>query len=390
MDPIRNPYAPGAGRVPAALAGREEELDAWRVALARVEAGRDAQSLVVHGLRGVGKTVLLARFAREARARGWLVAEVEARSGRALAALVAEGFHDPLAELARPGVGARVRRALKTALSFRATYDATGTWSFGLELDDDPGGDANTGVFERDLGRFLRDLAGAAVEREVGVAVLVDEAQDLSADELVALCSVIHQANQGGERLVTALAGLPSLPRRLAEAKSYSERLFDYREVGPLRPGAAAAALSEPAWAERVDWDAAALDHVLGAAQGYAYFLQQYGQETWNVAAGPRITLSDARRGVAAGQATLDGGFYRVRWERATPTEKEFMRAMSVDAAGSLMAEVAQRLERPVRSLSASRATLLGKGLIQSPEYGVVAFPVPGMAEFIRRQPKEG
>ena len=391
MDPVRNPYAPGAGRPPAALAGREAELDAWRVGLARIEAGRGAQSLVLHGLRGVGKTVLLARFAATARGRGWLVAEVEARSGAPLPRLLAEAFHDPLAELVRPGVGARVRKALKTALSFRATYDTTGSWTFGLELDDEEdGGGADSGVFERDLGRLLRDLAEAAQERDAGVAVLVDEAQDLSADELVAMCSVIHRANRNGERLLVALAGLPSLSRKLSEAKSYSERLFDHRAVGPLRPGAAAAALTEASWAQHVDWEDAAVQYVLDAAEGYPYFLQQYGQETWNIAAGPRITLADARRGVAAGQATLDAGFYRVRWERATPTERLFTRAMAVDDAPSLMTDVAERMGRSVQSLGTVRATALGKGLIHSPEYGVVAFPVPGMAQFIRRQPADG
>lgn len=219
MDPVSNPYAPGAGRPPAALVGREAQLTAWDVALRRVQAGRDAQSMVLYGLRGVGKTVLLSRFARLAHERGWIVAQVEGRTGASLRDGVGEAFHADLVDLARPGVGKRVLKALRTALSFKASYDVTGTWTFGVDLDNADGGGADTGVFESDLGKLLRDLSGAAEDRGVGVAVLVDEAQDLPLNELVALCSIIHAANQHQDRLVLALAGLPSLPRKLAEAK---------------------------------------------------------------------------------------------------------------------------------------------------------------------------
>ncbi len=260
MDPVRNPYAPGAGRAPAALVGRQEQLDSWDVALRRIEAGRDAQSVVLYGLRGVGKTVLLTRFAATARDRSWLVAQVEAKSGATIRDAIGEAFHDNLVDLARPGVGHRVLKALKTALSFKASYDSTGKWSFGLDLDSAAGGGADTGGFESDLGKLLRDLSAAAEEKGVGVAVLVDEAQDLARDELIALCSIVHAANQRGDRLVVALAGLPSLPRKLAEAKSYAERLFDFHPVGALDAAAAAAALAEPAQAERVTWAEDALE----------------------------------------------------------------------------------------------------------------------------------
>jgi hypothetical protein len=390
MDPVLNPYAPGAGRPPAALVGRTEPLAAWDVGLRRVEAGRDAQSLVLYGLRGVGKTVLLNRFARVARRRSWLVTQVEARAGQTMRAMVGEGFHDNLVDLARPGVGARVLKALRTALSFKASYDSTGRWSFGLDLDGAPGGGADTGAFESDLGKLLRDLAGAAEEQGVGVAVLVDEAQDLPTEELVGLCAIVHSANQRGDRLVVALAGLPSLPRRLAEAKSYAERLFRFHRVAQLEPPAAAEAVVEPARREGVRWQDAAVDLVVAESGGYPYFLQQFGQETWNAATGPVVSLPDARVGVAMGRLALDGGFFRARWDRATPAEKEYLRAMAVDGDdGSATGEVAARLGKRITSLGPTRANLISKGLIYSPDHGVVAYTVPAMAAFVRRQDLE-
>lgn len=356
----------------------------------RIEAGRDAQSLVLYGLRGVGKTVLLARFAHQARERSWLVAQVEAKSGRTIRAMIGEAFHDNLVDLARPGVGVRVLKALRTALSFKASYDSSGTWSFGLDLQDAPGGGADTGAFESDLGKLLRDLAGAAEDQKVGVAVLVDEAQDLPADELVALCEIVHAANQRGDRLVVALAGLPSLPRRLAEAKSYSERLYQFHRVEELDHPAAMAALVGPAGPLGVLWEEAALELAVEASQGYPYFLQQFGQDTWNAADGPAITASDARVGVARGQHALDAGFFRVRWDRATTAEKAYLRAMAVDGdAGSGSGEVAARLGKKITSLGPTRANLISKGLIYSPDHGIVAYTVPAMAQFVRRQVDE-
>lgn len=387
MDPVANPYAPGAGRPPAALVGRDPQLLDWATAIQRIERGRDAQSLVLYGLRGVGKTVLLSRFARMARDQSWIVAQVEARTGKSMRELVGEALHDDLVDLARPGVGVRVLKALKTALSFKASYDSQGVWSFGLDLNDAPGGGADSGTFESDLGKLLRDLSAAAQERGVGVAVLIDEAQDLAPDELVALCAVVHGANQRQDRLVVALAGLPSLPRRLAEAKSYSERLFTFHAIGALPEAEAARALTSPAKEEGVAWSTEAIDHVVRSAGGYPYFLQQYGQDTWNAAPQTPLMLADARVGVATGQLSLDGGFFRTRWDRATAAEKTYLRAMAVDGdLGSSTSEVAVRLGRPLTSLGPVRANLINKGLIYSPDHGLVAFTVPSMAAFVLRQ----
>lgn len=389
MDPVANPYSPGAGRPPAALVGRDAQLSAWRVGLERVEKGRTAQPMAMYGLRGVGKTVLLGEFARRARERSWIVAQVEAGAGKSLREALGESLHGPLTDLARPSAGRRLLRGLKTALSFKASYDTSGTWNFGVDLADVGGGGADTGILETDLLKLLHDVSAAAAEENTGLAVLVDEAQDLGMDELTALCATAHTAGQEGWHILFALAGLPSLPRILGEGKSYAERLFDFHPIQHLDDALAARVLTEPAHAEHVAWEHAAVEHLVRDAGGYPYFLQQLGQETWNGAAGPHtITVTDARVGAARGRAALDAGFFRVRWDRATRAEQRYLRAMTDDGdRGSGSGDVASRLRRKVTSLGPVRANLIAKGLIYAPEHGIVAFTVPGMADFISRQP---
>jgi hypothetical protein len=390
VDAVANPYSPGAGRRPTALVGRESQQDAWDVALRRTEAGRGARPLVLYGLRGVGKTVLLTDLAARARHREWITAKFEAGSGKALRPSLGEALHDPLADLARPGVGRRVLRALKTALSFKASYDTSGTWNFGLDLSEQPSGGADTGSLETDVTKVLRDVAAAAGEEGVGLALLVDEAQDLSVEELTALCSAIHLAGQEDWPLVVALAGLPSLPRILAEAESYAERLFEFEHIRELDDERARSAIVEPARAEGVDWEPEALALVVHETSGYPYFLQQLGQDTWNLADRTPITLSDARAGTERGRAALDTGFFRARWDRATRAEQRYLRAMARDGdVGSQSGAVAERLGRKVTALGPVRASLIGKGLVYAPEHGIVAFTVPGMAAFVLRQPED-
>lgn len=391
MDPVLNPYSPGAGRPPAALVGRDAPLRVWDVATDRVERGRSVQPVVLYGLRGVGKTVLLAEFTRRAANRGWIVAQVEAGAGKSLREALGEALHGPLSDLVRPSAGRRLLRSLKTAVSFKASYDLGGTWNFGLDLSEVAGGGADTGVLETDLAKLIHDLAEAAAEEHIGLALLIDEAQDLTAEELAAVCAIAHTASQNNWRAVFALAGLPSLPRVLAEAKSYSERLFAYASIEQLPDPAAGRALSEPAATEQVSWDPEALLHLVAQAAGYPYFLQQFGQDTWNHAPGPgRITLADAKLGAAYGRSALDAGFFRARWDRATRGEQRYLRAMADDGdLGSGSRDVATRLGRQITSLGPVRANLIAKGLIYAPEHGVVAFTVPGMAEFITRQPQQ-
>jgi hypothetical protein len=386
MDPVRNPYSPGAGRKPAALVGRDDALGAWETSLQRAQIGRTDQPVVLYGLRGVGKTVLLSEFRRNAAKRDWIVAQVEAGAGKPLRELLGEALYAPLADLARPGAGKRLLKSLKTALSFKASYDATGTWTFGVDLAEAAGGGAATGILDTDLKKLINDLADAAEEEDVGLAILVDEAQDLSSEELTTLCTVAHAAAQDNWRVLFAFAGLPSLPRILAEAKSYAER-FRYLRIQQLAPDVAADALTIPAEHEDAQWDPGALKVVVDASGRYPYFLQQFGQETWSVAGGPIIAKHDAELGVARGTNDLDTGFFRVRWDRATRAEQSYLRAMASDGdEGSSSSEVATRLSRKLTSLGPTRASLISKGLIYAPEHGVVAFTVPGMAAFIGRQ----
>lgn len=389
MDPVRNPYSPGAGRSPAALVGRDTELSDWDVAVARAEGDRSVQPFVLYGLRGVGKTVLLRAFRLRAADRGWIVAQIEAGAGKSLRAALADALHAPLTDLARPSAGRRLLRALKTALSFRAAIDQVGSWSFGLDLTESTGGGADTGSLETDLSKLVRDLVEAAREEDIGLAILVDEAQDLTTEELTAICATAHLAGQEDWRCVFALAGLPSLPRELAEAKSYAERLFRFVRVGQLHADLARDALVEPALAEEVAWDDEAVEIIVREARGYPYFLQQFGQETWNETEQQPIKVADARVGIARGRAALDDGFFRARWDRATRAEQRYLRAMAIDGeTGATSGSVASRLGKQASSFGPARANLIAKGLVYAPEHGVVAFTVPGMAEFIRRQPE--
>ena len=352
-----------------------------------MEIGRSNQPFVLYGLRGVGKTVLLSDFRREAQSQDWIVTQVEAGAGKSLRESLGEALHAPLADLARPTAGRRLVKALKTALSFKASYDSTGAWNFGLDLSESVGGGADTGVLETDLRKLIQDLAAAAEEEGVGLAVLIDEAQDLSPAELVAICAIAHAASQDNWRVLFALAGLPSLPRVLAEAKSYAER-FNYEKIEELRGPAAAEALAKPAAEDGVNWEQEAIELIVNESAGYPYFLQQFGQDTWNEATGVTITYSDARVGAATGRAALDSGFFRARWDRGARAEQAYMRAMAEDGDnGSSSGEIATRLGRTAASFGPTRANLISKGLIYAPEHGIVAFTVPEMAAFILRQP---
>lgn len=300
--------------------------------------------------------------------------------------LLGEALYEPLSELARPNAGRRILKALRTALSFKASYDSSGAWTFGLDLTSVPGGGADTGILDTDLKKLVHDLADAAEEDGIGVAILIDEAQELEEEELATLCTIAHAAAQDEWRALFAFAGLPSLPRILAEARSYAER-FQYLKIQQLDAAIVAEALTIPAAQEDAEWDEGAIGVVVEASGRYPYFLQQFGQETWNVARGPRIAKHEAQLGVANGNNQLDNGFYRARWDRATRAEQAYLRAMARDGDdGSSSGEIASRLNRGPRSLGPTRASLIAKGLIYAPEHGVVAFTVPGMAAFIGRQ----
>lgn len=384
MDPRLNPYSPGAGLRPAALTGRDAEIDAFGVTLHRARRGRTAPSMVLHGLRGVGKTVLLNELANIARKDGWVVAAIEADHSGArtpfrqqVTSALTEGLRR---EAGGSGAGERMRKALATLSSFSLTVLGTG-----VKIDKHERG--GTDSLQADFTDLVIDLAEGARDIDAGVAVFIDEMQHLEKDELAAICQACHAANQQNLPFVLVGAGLPNLPRVLADAVSYAERLFDYRVIGRLTDLDASAALVRPAQDEGVDWTHEAIDAVIIASSGYPYFIQQFGQTTWDAASVSPITLDDVELGVKFGREKLDNGFFRARWDRATPAEREFMSAMAADGDGpSESGTVAKRLRKAISSLGPARANLIAKGLVWAPEHGQIAFSVPGMADFIQRE----
>lgn len=386
MDDTLNPYSPGAGRRPVALVGRDEQLDEWLVNIKRVELERDARPMALYGLRGVGKTVLLRDFYRTAEERDWIVAMIEVKASRPFAAELIEELYPALQELAAEKRTKRVMRALRSALSLKATVDHTGTWTFGIDLGKTPV--EGSGSLTVDLSTFLKNLSRAAAEQGKGVALLIDEAQDLSNDELEAICATAHLAGQEQWPFLLALAGLPGLPAALAEAKSYAERLFKFHHINQLNDDEARRVIVDPAAENDVEWHPDGVNRIVDATHGYPYFLQEYGDQTWKNAARSPITDDDARVGCQGGLRALDTGFFRARWDRATPKEKEYLRAMAIDGSvPSASGAVAKRLDRKGSSLGPARASLIRKGLIYQPEHGQIAFTVPLMHEFIGRQP---
>jgi hypothetical protein len=390
MDARSNPYSPGAGVRPAELAGRDQEIESFAVLRHRAANGRSAQSIIFSGLRGVGKTVLLRELHASAEEDGWITAIVEAdqSSGRSpFRSQVASALN---ASLRRANgsrrAGSRLKAALRTFRSFSLTASPDGSLSIGIDLEPQPGR-ADTGSMPTDLSDLAIDLGDAARELGVGAALFVDEMQHLTEDDLAAICQACHLATQRNLPFFVIGAGLPNLPGALAEAKSYAERLFLFTRIDRLDPAAARLALTRPASDEGVDWADAAAQQVLDAADGYPYFIQQFGKTTWDAAIASPIATVDAQQGIRTGKALLDQGFFRARWDRATPSEREYLRAMSSDGDGpSSTGEIAQRLGKKPTSLGPARANLIAKGLVYAPEHGQIAFTVPGMADFIARE----
>lgn len=361
--------------------------------MARAAHGRVTQSLVLTGLRGVGKTVLLNDLANRARGRDWVVAQVEARPrgetrGTSFRSMVARSLNQSLRQVTGAwGLRDRLRSALGTFKAFSIKTDPSGGLALGIEVDP-RNGRADTGSLELDLSELALDLAESAAELGTGVVVLIDEMQDLDTMELSAICTAVHEAGQRSAPFYVVGAGLPSLPGILAEARSYAERLFEYRRVGPLQPDAASVAVTRPAESQDAGWAPAAVDVIVAASSGYPYFLQEFAKASWNYAPGPVIDANDARLGVEAGRQKLDSGFYASRWKRATPGERDYLRAMAEDGDGpSSSGEIARRLGKSsVQQVGPTRANLIHKGLVYAPEHGLIAYTVPGMADFIDRQ----
>jgi hypothetical protein len=392
MDPLRNPYQPGAGVRPPELAGRDEDLALVDVALQRCELGYAERGAIWHGLRGVGKTVLLNEATSRARSRRWLVSKAEATSDRGS---LLPGLNRSLYQGLRAALGAhepgRLRRLLGVFKSFSLTVDPSGSYTFGIDVDPTRGR-ADSGDTVTDLTDLLRELGTTARELGVGTLLVVDELQDAPGVELAALNRAVHDAGQGDEPLPILLmgAGLPSLPGILADATSYAERLYHYRTVGPLVPAAATLALTRPAGALGVAWNEDALAEVFNTTKGYPYFVQTAGRSVWNLAKGSPIDAEDATAGLAAAREEIDVGLYLSRWSRATFAQRRMMRTLADhgDGAQVSVSDLARAMGlKRSTDLSVSRDQLIKKGLLYPPDRGLLAFTVPGMADYIVRQP---
>lgn len=385
MNEVTNPYSPGAGRRPPELAGRDKDLTAFDTLLARLESGRGERGVVLTGLRGVGKTVLLNECRDRAQLRGWVVAKVEAAADRPFAVAMSQALRASLRSATGRHDSGALRRALAAFKRFSLGISPDGSLSLGIDVDPAPG--RPTGDLEVDLTELVCELGGTATDLSIGVLLCVDEMQDLPNDDLAAICGASHEASQRDLPVAVVGAGLPSLPAVLTEAKTYAERLFTYRRVGALVDVDAASALTVPAAREQVFWSEEAVEVTVEAAAGYPYFLQVYGADIWNHAPGSPITVADARTGVAIAQRDLDTGLYGSRWDRATPGERRYLMTLSQVGGdrGAASGHVADALGRRQRDLSQVRDQLIRKGLLYAPERGRVAFTVPGMAAFILR-----
>ena len=389
MDPVRNPYAPGAGQRPPELAGRDRELDAFDVVLERVSKGRPERSLVLVGLRGVGKTVLLNALRSAAITRLWGTGKIEARPGQSFRGPLSSALHLAVRELApRHRDPERVEQFLATLKAF-ALKSGNGRWHPGIDVLPSKGR-ADTGDLEIDLVELFADAASIARDVGTGIALFLDEMQDLPISDIDALCAACHELSQTSAPLVVVGAGLPHLPAALSASKSYSERLFRYARIDRLERSEADRALTAPAKEEGADFTEEALDALYAATDGYPYFVQAYGKTVWDTAPASPIGAEDVRVAIPDAEEELAVGFFGSRYDRATPAEREYMRAMAdvSDAdAPVLTSAVAAALGRKPASLSPARDSLIKKGLIYSAERGTIAFTVPHFGRFLRRQP---
>ena len=393
MDPIRNPYAPGAGQRPPELAGRDRELQQFEVTLERVAAGRPERSMVLSGLRGVGKTVLLNALRGQAVRRAWGTGKIEARHDQSIRIPIAQAVHAAVREVAHrhrdPDRVDEVAGVLKSFALRTGVADRKGfRWTPPTDVTAAKGR-ADSGDLELDLVELFVDVATLAGDLGVGIALFIDEMQDIATPELAALCGACHEISQQGAPLVVVGAGLPHLPVALAASKSYAERLFRYASVDRLPREMADRAWRLPAAGEGVEFEDDALDELYRLTDGYPYFVQAYGKVTWDAAVGSPIRAADVRAAAPEAEAELAIGFFGARYDRATPAERDYMTAMADLGDGSVdgpiaTADVAAHLARKPQSLSPARDGLIKKGLVYSGERGSVAFTVPHFGQFLR------
>lgn len=387
MDPVNNPFSPGAGSPPPELVGRDPTLEQARILLARTKRKKPEKSMLLTGLRGVGKTVLLNELERMAKAEGYRTIAIEAHEDKPLGALIAPHLRTLLYDLDRiAGAGNKVKRGLAVLRSFVGALKlSVNDVTLGLDIEPEKGA-ADSGDLEIDLPNLLLAIGEAAEDRKSAVALLIDEIQYFDQRELGALIMAMHKLQQRQLPVLLFGAGLPILPGLAGESKSYAERLFSFPDIGALSEDDAAKALRDPARSAGVVFEPRALAEVFRLTKGYPYFLQEWGYQAWNLAKASPITLHVVKSATAAVIPRLDKNFFRVRFDRLTPSEKRFLRAMAELGPGAQRTgDIAQQLGVKVTAMGPVRAKLIKKGMIYSPAHGDMAFTVPLFDEFMRR-----
>ena len=393
MDPVRNPFAPSAGRRPPELAGREDILSAAKTACQRIKISRHARPMMLLGLRGTGKTVLLNEFKKIGEAEDLIVSRIEAPEDATLARLLVPEMRKVLRSLS--GVEAARHyavRGLRGLQNFASVFKVKALGiGVGIDGAEDPEpGLADSGDIQFDLPDLFETLGEAAKRAGRGWLLLIDEVQYLNTEDLSALIVALHRVSQSDLPVTFTGAGLPQVARLAGDAKSYAERLFAYPAIGPLDATAAANAITRPISKEGASIEDDALSRIVALTQGYPFFLQEWGSHVWDIAPGPTITLRDVEMAEGPVIASLDSGFFKVRMDRLTRAEVAFVIAMAELGDGPYqIADVASQMGRSAKSLGPVRATTINKGMIYSAEHGYLDFTVPLFAAFLRRQQKE-
>jgi hypothetical protein len=387
MDQVQNPFVPGAGTPPRELAGRSDIIERARVAIDRFSHGMPGRSLMIVGLRGVGKTVLLHRIAQEAETRGLVVVEIETPENRSLPSVIIPSLRTALIKLDRmAATGLLVKKAFKVLGSFfKAMKMKFHDVELGIDLGTEPGV-ADSGVVENDLIDLLVEVGYAAKEKKTAIVFCIDELQYVAEDQFASLITALHKCTQKELPIVLIGAGLPQLVGLAGRAKSYAERLFEYPEIGPLTESEAKNAVMLPAQKLGVTFEEEALSEILAQTKAYPYFLQEWGKHSWNCANATPISLKDVVSATALAVSELDASFFRVRFDRLTPSEKRYLRAMAELGAGPQRSgDISKVLEKESSAVAPVRSSLMKKGIIYSPAHGDVSFTVPLFEEYMKR-----
>lgn len=386
MDPVRNPFSPGAGSRPPELAGREEVVTTADMSLQRVIQGRGAQSQIFLGLRGTGKTVLLNEVMELAERAGYLTSFIESPENKSLTEMLYPQMRQVLRRLSTIDKAKYAANgALRALRGFASVFKITlGEIEIGIEPEP---GIADSGNLEIDLAEMFEHIGRAATAAGKGWALLVDEVQYLTQDELAALIVAVHRMSQRSLPVMVFAGGLPQIAKLSGDAKSYAERLFIFPEIGALKPEAAREAIEKPLRGEGVEIEGPALEMILEKTAGYPFFLQEWGHHAWNAASHSPITLGNVTDANIRALDRLDNGFFKVRLDRLTKAEADYANAMASLGAGPYkVGDVAAALGKDQKSLGPRRASIIQKGMVYAPSYGDVAFTVPLFDDFLRRK----